>query len=247
MLSEQEINRYKRNIMLPELGIQGQEKLKKSSVFVIGAGGLGSPLLLYLVAAGVGKIRIAEFDVVDITNLQRQILYKTPDLGQSKGDIAKTTLNLLNPDVDIQVIPDRIVRDNASGMFQGSDLIIDASDNYSTKFLSNDTCTKLQIPLLLGAVSAFEGHIMGISDKGTPCYRCIFKEIPSEEHVPKPSSLGILGAAAGVTGSLQAIEAIKFLSGIGSIMGKMIRIDLLETSVRTISIPVRADCQCQRP
>ncbi|GIX41954.1 MAG: thiazole biosynthesis adenylyltransferase ThiF [Leptospiraceae bacterium] len=240
-LSKEELTRYSRNIFLKEIGKEGQLKLKKSSVLVIGAGGLGSPLLYYLASIGVGNIIFIEYDKVDLTNLQRQILYKTEDIGKEKAFVAKHTLKKLNPEINIQEINEKLTPHNAFEIIKNIDLVIDGSDNFPTRFLVNDVCFFNHIPLISGGVLQFYGMIMGIIPGKTPCYRCLFERPP--EDVENCSTVGVLGAMVGVIGSYMAVESIKFLLNIQpNIMGKLIRIDALTMEFRITDLPRNDSC-----
>ncbi len=242
MLSSPEITRYSRNILLNGVGKKGQEKLKQSKIGVVGSGGLGSPILLYLAAAGVGEIRIVDSDTVDLTNLQRQIVFQTDSIGKKKADIAKEKLLQLNPHIQIQSHSTRLMKENISEIFSGVDLILEGSDNFPTKFLVNDYCYFSKTPLLIAGILGFEGQLMGI-DSSTFCYRCIFHSPPPPDEVPSCSEAGVIGAVAGTIGSLQANEAIKRILGMpNGIFGKLLAIDLNSLEFRKLSISKRKTC-----
>jgi len=212
---------------------------------VIGAGGLGGPLLLYLTAAGVGQIDCIENDVVDITNLQRQILFSTDDIGKSKSAAAENRLVSLNPHVQLRFIEKRLTALNATSLIQGYDLVIDGSDNFPTRFIVNDCCMLQSIPLISGGILRFYGMLLGVMPGKTPCYRCVFEHHPPEGTVPSCSAAGVLGATAGTIGSLMAAEALKFLAGIEkTIMGRLLRIDLLSMDYRLTDLPENPNCPC---
>lgn len=245
MRKDPQKERYKRNILLPEIGEMGQEKLRKSRVFVLGAGGLGSPVLFYLAAAGVGSITVADSDTVDLTNLQRQILYREVDVGRPKSLLAVDRIRELNGDIQIHALNERMDREKVTKMGGEFDLLIEASDNYETKYMMNESALSVGRPLLIGAVSAFDGYIMGIGKNGKPCFRCLFPERPDPELVPAPSSLGILGAAAGTVGSMMALQAILCLTDSDqSILGSVLNFSLSEGTVRKIKIPPSTNCNC---
>ncbi len=238
-MTNEEQKRYNRHILLPEIGMEGQEKLKKSSVFVIGAGGLGCPVLLYLAAAGVGKIGIADFDVVDESNLQRQILYTTEDIGLSKAEQAKQRLALLNPFIKIEAHKIKISRENILELLKEYDVVIDGSDNFATRYLVNDACVILNKPLVFGSIFKFEGQVSVFNYKGGPTYRCLYPEPPKDGEVPNCSEIGVMGVLPGITGTLQANEVIKIITGAGAVLsGKLVMFDALSMNFNTISFKV---------
>lgn len=241
MLSPKEITRYSRNILLSEVGKKGQEKLASSIITVVGAGGLGSPVLYYLAATGVGEIRIIDSDMVDLTNLQRQILYNENSIGKSKSFEAKKVLESLNPNLKIISFEERLTDKNYKEILNGSDLVIEGSDNFETKFLVNDACFFLNIPLLIGGIFQFEGQVLGIKSGGH-CYRCIFEKIP-DDAIPNCSEAGVIGSVAGIIGSILATEGIKFLlSKDGSIFKNILSIDSLNLNFRKIPIKKNPHC-----
>ncbi|WP_165025180.1 HesA/MoeB/ThiF family protein [Dysgonomonas sp. ZJ279] len=217
------MDRYTRNILIEGFGEDGQQKLKQSKVLVVGAGGLGSPVLFYLAAAGVGTLGIIDYDVVDISNLQRQILHQTTDLGKNKIESAKEKLTALNPEVKVNTYGFKFTTDNAAEIIKEYDFVVDCCDNYTTKFLINDVCVKEQKPYSHGAVLALRGEIMTYIP-GYADYRSVFDNPPEEGTVPTSAQVGILGSIAGVIGSIQATEAIKYLTGIGDLILKRILI-----------------------
>mgnify|MGYP006285912357 CR=1 FL=1 len=217
-LTEQQIERYIRNTVLPQVGAAGQEKLLASRVLIIGLGGLGSPAAMYLAAAGVGTIGLVDGDEVDLTNLQRQVLHHTPDLGRRKVDSAAEKLGAINPDVTIRAYPTRARADNIRQIVRGHDFVLDCTDNFDAKFLINDACFLERIPLCHAGILAFEGQLMTILPGRTACYRCIFRSPPPPGSLPTGRQAGVLGAVPGVIGSLQATEAIKHLLGIGDLL-----------------------------
>ena len=217
--TEEQIERYSRHILLPEVSGAGQQRLIESSAFVVGAGGLGSPALLYLAAAGVGKLGVADGDTVDLSNLQRQVVHGTSDLGTNKARSAEETIRDINPDCEIQVFPERLTADNIRATLQGYDVVLDGSDNFPTRFLVADCCQLEKIPLISAAVLRFEGQLMTIlPGADNPCYRCHIPEPPPSGLVPSCQEAGVLGAVVGVMGTLQAAEALKLLMGIGNPM-----------------------------
>jgi len=235
-MNNEELKRYNRHLILPEIGNEGQEKLKNASVFVVGAGGLGCPALLYLAAAGVGKIGIADFDTVDISNLQRQVLYTTEDIGLSKAAQAKKRIQLLNPLVDVSVYTERLDNKNILEYIKSYDIIIDGSDNFATRYLVNDACVILDKPLVYGSIFKFEGQVSVFNYKNGPTYRCIFPEPPGAGEVPNCSEIGVLGVLPGMIGTMQANEAIKIITGIGNTLsGKLLLFNALNMEFNTIS------------
>ena len=227
-LSKAELLRYNRHLRLPEIGLEGQEKLKQAKVLVIGAGGLGCPVLQYLTAAGVGKIGIVDADVVDASNLHRQILYNETEVGQKKAEVAKVKLQLQNPHVEIQTYPFLLDSQNALEVLKGYDLVVDGSDNFPTRYLVNDACVLTGIPLVFGAIYKFEGQVSVFNYQGGPTYRCLFPEPPEKGSVPNCSEVGVLGVLPGLIGTYQANEAIKIILGIGEVLsGKFLTLDTL--------------------
>ncbi|NQV84405.1 MAG: molybdopterin-synthase adenylyltransferase MoeB [Rhodospirillales bacterium] len=248
--SEAQINRYARHILLPEVGGTGQSTLLKSKVLVIGAGGLGSPVLLYLAAAGVGTLGVVDDDVVDLSNLQRQIAHSTDAIGTPKVLSAQKTIKAINPDVTVVPHQERITPDNALDLISGYDVIADGSDNFATRFLVNDACYLAKKTLVSAAILRFDAqlytfkaHLTDTEGKHGPCYRCIFPSPPPEGQIPSCAEAGVLGAMCGMAGSLQATEVLKELLGIGeSLSGSLLVCDGLSTTFRKIS--VRPDPGC---
>lgn len=232
------MERYQRQMLLPEIGEAGQEILRKSKVLIIGAGGLGSPAALYLAGAGIGTLGIVDDDVVSVTNLHRQILHKENAVGVNKAESAKRNLKTYNSEVDVQIYPFRLTKENAAALFLQYDFIIDAVDNFEAKFLINDVCVKLKKAFCHAGVIQCNGQIMTyVPDRG-PCYRCIFEEIPEAGTVPTAAEVGIVGPIAGVMGCLQAMEAIKYLVGFGELLtGKMLIMDLKTMETRIARFP----------
>lgn len=241
MLSKNEIQRYSRHILLSEIGISGQEKLKHAKVLVIGAGGLGCPVLQYLTAAGVGTLGIVDFDSVDISNLQRQILYSVNDIGKSKVDCAVQRLSGQNPFVKFISHRVQISNQNALEIIKEYDLVIDGTDNFPTRYLVNDACVLLNKPLVYGSINRFEGQVSVFNysnnkKENGPTYRCLFPEPPSSADVPNCSEAGVLGVLPGIVGALQANEAIKIITGIGDVLsGKLFMINALTLQNYTIA------------
>lgn len=222
-LSEEQIERYSRHILLPEVGGEGQTKLLNSSAFVVGAGGLGSPALVYLAAAGVGKIGVADNDDVELSNLHRQIIHVTSDLGKNKATSAEETIKRINPDCRVQVHSERLTAANIRQVLQGYDVVLDGSDNFPTRFLVSDCCRFEKTPLVSAAVLRFEGQLMTIlSGEDDPCYRCFISKPPPAGYIPSCQEAGVFGAVAGVMGVLQTIEALKILLGKGDLLSHRI-------------------------
>lgn len=217
-LTQEQRTRYSRNLLLPEVGVKGQQKLLQSKVLVIGAGGLGSPIALYLAAAGVGTLGIADSDVVELSNLQRQVIHGTPDLGKPKTQSAQTKINQLNPEVRVATYPSCFQAENAPAILADYDFVLDATDNFAAKFLINDACVLAGKPFSHGGVLGFDGQTMTVRPGVSACYRCVFRDLPPAGVVPTSSQVGILGAVAGILGTLMAIEAIKFLLGEGTLL-----------------------------
>jgi adenylyltransferase/sulfurtransferase len=247
-LSDEQLERYARHIVLREVGGAGQAKLIAARVLVIGAGGLGSPLILYLAAAGVGTIGVVDDDRVSLSNLQRQIVHRSQDVGRLKTESATDTVRALNPDVRLIAHPERLTAENAARLIAGYDLVADGSDNFATRFLVNDACFFAGIPLVSAAVTEFDGQLATYKawDKSGPypCYRCLFPEPPPPEAAPNCSETGVLGAVAGVMGTLQAVEVLKEIVGVGdSLAGKLMIYDALAAQFRTVT--VRPDPACR--
>jgi adenylyltransferase/sulfurtransferase len=243
--SDQQLERYARHIILPELGGKGQEKLLGSSVLVVGAGGLGSPLLLYLAAAGIGRIGIVDDDAVDLSNLQRQVIHATGRIGTPKVESARDMMAGINPEVEVETHGLRLDASNVSDLISGYDIVADGTDNFATRFLLNDACYLSGVTLVSAALLRFEGQVATFKahEGDHPCYRCIFPEPPPDGLIPTCAEGGVLGAVAGVVGCLQATEVIKELAGIGeSLAGYLVILDALNTNFRKIS--VRPDPAC---
>ena len=241
--TEDQLQRYSRHLLLPEVGEQGQWKLIRSKVFIVGAGGLGSPVGYYLSAAGVGTIAIIDNDKVDLSNLQRQIAHSTKTLGTPKVESAKNTFESLNPDVHVIPIKERLTKHNILNLINDYDIVVDCSDNYATRFLVNDACVIAKKPLVTGAIFKFEGQLtVVVPDKG-PCYRCLFEEPPPPETSPSPQDAGLFGFLPGVIGTLQAAEIIKLIIGKGEILkGELLIYHSLKASFRKVPIPKNPDC-----
>ena len=242
-LTAEQRNRYQRHLLLPEVDVAGQQKLLNSKVLLIGAGGLGSPAALYLAAAGVGTLGIIDMDVVDASNLQRQILHNLDRIGERKVDSAKKTLTSLNPDVNVATYDVRLGADNVLQIFEGYDVIVDGTDNFPTRYLVNDASLKLDIPVVHGSIFRFEGQASVYLPHQGPCYRCQVPEPPPAELAPSCAEAGVLGVLPGIIGSIQAMEAIKLLLGIGEpLVGRLLAYDALEESFRTFKVPRDPDC-----
>jgi molybdopterin/thiamine biosynthesis adenylyltransferase/rhodanese-related sulfurtransferase len=242
-LSPEQRNRYQRHLLLPEVGETGQLKLLDSKVLLLGAGGLGSPAALYLAAAGVGTIGIIDMDVVDASNLQRQILHNVDRIGERKVDSAKKTLTQINPDVNVVTYDTRLGADNILDIIDGYDVIVDGTDNFPTRYLVNDASLLKRIPVVHGSIFRFEGQATVFNPYQGPCYRCMIPEPPPAELAPSCAEAGVLGVLPGIIGSIQAIEAIKILLGIGeTLQGRLLSYDALEQSFRTFK--VHRDPQC---
>jgi molybdopterin/thiamine biosynthesis adenylyltransferase/rhodanese-related sulfurtransferase len=242
-LTREELVRYSRQILLPQVGESGQRALKKSRVLLVGAGGLGSPVALYLAAAGVGTIGLVDFDAVDLSNLQRQILHGSAGVGSSKIDSARDRLRDINPNVRVEAYETRLSSANALEIARGYDLIVDGTDNFATRYLVNDTSVLLGIPNVYGSVYRFEGQASVFGAPDGPCYRCLFREPPPPHLVPSCAEAGVLGVVPGLVGTIQATEAIKVLLNLGdTLVGRLLTIDALTMAFRTIEI--RRDSEC---
>ena len=230
-----DLERHSRHILLPQVGAEGQAKIAKSRVLCVGAGGLGSPVIQYLAAAGIGHLTIVDDDVVDITNLQRQIIHRTSDIGTPKAESAKRYVTDLDPNISVKSITSRLDESNANEMFSGHDLIIDGTDNISTRYLIDDTCVKLGIPWVYGSVYRFEGQVSLFNYQGGPRYRDLFPEAPPDHLIPSCSEAGVLGVLPGIIGCLQVNEAVKILVNIGEpLSGKLLIYDALESTQKIL-------------
>lgn len=247
MFGPDELERYSRHIILPEIGGAGQQVLKKARVLVIGAGGLGSPLLLYLAAAGIGTLGIVDDDTVSLSNLQRQVLHGTGDIGRRKTESAAAGIAGINPHVRVVEHTERLTPENADALIGAYDIIADGSDNFDTRFLVNDTCYRLEKTLVTAAILRFDGQLStfkAYQGEPHPCYRCVFPEPPPPGSVPACSEAGVLGALGGVMGSLQALEVVKELLELGdSLSGRLLLYDALRGDVRTVKL--RRDPHCR--
>ena len=242
-LSAEQRNRYQRHLLLPEVGEKGQQQLLDAKVLMLGAGGLGSPAALYLAAAGVGTIGVIDMDVVDASNLQRQVLHNTSRIGDRKVDSAKKTLELLNPDLTVNTYDTRLGADNILDIIDGYDLIVDGTDNFPTRYLVNDASLLKKIPVVHGSIFRFEGQVTVFHPYVGPCYRCMIPEPPPAELAPSCAEAGVLGVLPGIVGSIQALEAIKMILNLGDpLVGRLLAFDALEESFRTFKL--RRDPQC---
>jgi len=243
MLTAEQRERYARHLMLEGLGEEGQQKLLGGSVLVIGAGGLGSSVLLYLVAAGVGKVGVVDSDVVELSNLQRQILHSTERIGQLKVASAAATLQPLNPEVTLHAYPLRVAADNIAALINEYDFVIDATDNFESKFLINDSCVAARKAYSHGGILRYNGQTMTIIPGESPCYRCIFPESPDGEDAIACSKAGVLGVLPGIIGTLQATEAIKYLTGVGELLtGRLLTYDSAALKFREIAVRRNPGC-----
>ena len=244
-LNPAQSQRYSRHLRIPEIGVEGQQKLLDSKVLLIGAGGLGSPAGLYLAAAGVGTIGVIDDDVVDASNLQRQILHRTHDIGSPKVDSARRTMEALNPDVEVVTHRVRLTPENVDEIFGNYDLIVDGSDSFETRYIVNDACVRLGIPQVHGSIFRFDGQVTTFDPRqeNSPCYRCLFPTPPPPELAPNCAVAGVLGVLPGVVGTIQATEAIKMLLGIGEpLVSRLLMYDALSMNFRTLK--VRRDEAC---
>ena len=242
-LNAEEIKRYSRHLIMPEVGMDGQRKIKAGSVLCIGAGGLGSPAAMYLAAAGVGRIGIVDFDVVDYSNLQRQLLHTTNDVGRTKLASAKDKINALNPHVQVETFEEALSSDNAMRLFKGYDVILDGTDNFPTRYLVNDACVLMGIPNAYGSIFRFEGQASVFAAKEGPCYRCLYPEPPPPGLVPSCAEGGVLGVLPGIIGVIQATESIKLLTGIGQpLIGRFLIYDALNMKFRELKLRKDPDC-----
>ncbi len=242
-LSKEEIQRYSRHLIMPEVGMEGQLKLKRSRVLTIGTGGLGAPLGLYLAAAGVGHLGLVDFDVVDSSNLQRQVTFTTADVGKPKSEAAKARLSALNPAIEIVSYDTKLTSDNALDLFRDYDIIVDGTDNFPTRFLVNDACILLGKPNVYGSIFRFEGQATVFGYPDGPCYRCLYPEPPPPGLVPSCAEGGVLGVLPGIVGSIQAMETIKLILGTGEpLVGRLLLFDALAMRFRELKLRKNPDC-----
>jgi len=242
-LTNEEILRYSRHLIMPEVGMEGQLKLKKAKVLLIGTGGLGAPLGLYLAAAGVGKLGLVDFDVVDFTNLQRQVTFGSSDVGKPKSEAARARLSNLNPDIQVQAFETKLTSENALELFKDFDIIVDGTDNFPTRYLVNDACVLLGKPNVYGSIFRFEGQVTIFGMPGGPCYRCLYPEPPPPGLVPSCAEGGVLGVLPGIVGSIQAMETIKLILGSGrNLTGRLLLFDALEMGFREFKLRKNPKC-----
>ncbi|KOA20700.1 putative adenylyltransferase/sulfurtransferase MoeZ [Clostridium homopropionicum DSM 5847] len=238
-----QLERYSRHIILKEVGAKGQKKLLNAKVLIIGAGGLGAPAAMYLAAAGVGTIGIVDADEVDLSNLQRQIIHSTADIGKAKVKSAKETINAINSDVTVSTYRTFVTSENVMDLIKDYDFIIDGTDNFPAKFLINDACVMAKKPFSHAGIIRFYGQLMTYVPGQGPCYRCVFKNPPPKDAVPTCKQAGVIGAMGGVIGSLQAMEAIKCILGVGEpLVGRLLTYDALEMEFHTIKLPDNGNC-----
>jgi len=241
--TEDQLHRYSRHILLKEIGVEGQLKLNNAKVLVVGAGGLGSPVALYLAAAGVGNIGIVDDDVVELSNLQRQIIHTTRGIGRNKVESAAEAITALNPEVTVQLHKCRLCADNVMDIIRQYDFIVDGSDNFAAKFLVNDACIIARIPFSHGGVLRFAGQAMTVIPGESACYRCVFRQPPPEDAVSSCSEAGILGAIAGILGTIQAAEVLKFITGTGKLLtNTLLTFDALPMDFRKIPLSRQESC-----
>lgn len=242
-LREDQIERYSRQIILPDVGGKGQEKILKARVLVIGAGGLGSPCALYLASAGVGKLGIVDSDKVELNNLQRQIIHSTQNVGKLKVDSAKERLNAVNTDIEVTPYNIRLTSQNIMDVIRDYDMVVDGSDNFPTRYLVNDACVLSRKPFSHGGIFRFDGQAITVFPGEGPCYRCLFPEPPPPGLVPSCQEAGILGAVAGVIGTIQANEVLKYILGLGDLLvGKLLVFNALNSSFRQVKVPKDPNC-----
>ncbi|MGQ9632174.1 MAG: molybdopterin-synthase adenylyltransferase MoeB [bacterium] len=241
--TEEQITRYSRHIILPEVGGRGQSKIRKARVLIVGAGGLGSPAALYLAASGVGTLGLVDFDVVDLSNLQRQIIHTVGDIGRPKVLSANEKVEALNPDVDVIAYDERLTPENIMGIIGGYDVIIDGSDNFPTRYLVNDACVFADKPLVYGSVFKFDGQATVFKPHEGPCYRCLYPEPPPPGTVPSCQEAGVMGVLPGVIGLIQATEALKLILGIGRpLIGRLLIYDSLDMTFSEVRVRRNPGC-----
>jgi molybdopterin/thiamine biosynthesis adenylyltransferase len=243
-LDQEQLDRYSRHVIMDDVGPEGQATLLDASVLVVGAGGLGSPVIQYLAAAGVGRLGIVDDDAVERSNLQRQVVHGDGDVGRPKVDSAAAFVTALNPDVAVETHETRVTAENVAELIAAYDLVVDASDNFPTRFLVNDACTLAGVPFSHGAVFRFEGQVTTFTGEAdTPCYRCLFPQAPPEGTVPDCATVGVLGVLPGTIGAIQATETVKHLLDVGeSLSGRLVAYDALDLSFETIPIAPSPDC-----
>jgi molybdopterin/thiamine biosynthesis adenylyltransferase len=241
--TNEQLNRYSRHIILSEVGVKGQKKLMDAKVLIVGAGGLGAPAAMYLAAAGIGTIGIADADEVDLSNLQRQVIHSTPDVGKAKVLSAQETMQAINPDVTVNTHRLFVSADNIMELIAGYDFIIDGTDNFPAKFLINDACVLSKKPFSHAGIIRFKGQLMTYVPGSGPCYRCVFREPPPPDAVPTCRQAGVIGAIGGIIGSLQAMETVKYIIGKGDLLtGFLLTYDALKMDFRKIKLPAVKNC-----
>lgn len=242
-LTQQQVQRYSRHLIMPEVAMEGQQKLRHARVLVVGAGGLGSPVLSYLAAAGVGTLGIVDFDTVDFTNLQRQIIYSTSDVGRPKLEAAVDRIRAMNPDVRVVTHEDRLTSENALSILKNYDVVVDGTDNYPTRYLVNDACVMLGIPNVYGSIFRFDGQASVFCQEDGPCYRCVYPEPPPPGLVPSCAEGGVLGVLPGIIGTIQATEVVKIILGKGSTLaGRLLVLDAMKMHFRELKLKKNPDC-----
>ncbi|MGB1361511.1 MAG: HesA/MoeB/ThiF family protein [Alphaproteobacteria bacterium] len=242
-MNDNQLNRYARHIKLNNVGKAGQEKLLNSKVLVIGAGGLGSPILLYLASSGVGKVGIVDFDTVDESNLQRQVIHSENDIGSAKVNSAKNSINEINSDTVVETFRQRLNADNIQDIFKDYDIIVDGSDNFATRYLVNEYVIKMDKVLVSGALNQFDGQVLSV-DKNNPCYQCVFPNQPDANSTTTCESVGVLGTTAGFIGLIQANEVVKIILGIGeNLLGKLYMVDTLNNETRILKTQKDKSCK----
>jgi molybdopterin/thiamine biosynthesis adenylyltransferase/rhodanese-related sulfurtransferase len=247
-LNHDEIKRYSRHLIMPEVGMKGQEKLKDASVLIIGAGGLGCPLSLYLAAAGIGKIGLVDFDTIDFSNLQRQVIYNTDDVGKYKADVAAAKIKAMNPNMEVEVFKTAFTSANAHEISAGYDILIDGTDNFPTRYLVNDLAVISKRPNVFGSVFRFDGQVTVFDGEKGPCYRCLYPDPPPPGMVPNCAEGGVLGVLPGIVGVAQATEAIKIITGNGDpLIGRLLSFDALAMKFRELKIRKDPDCSVCGP
>lgn len=243
LLTDQELKRYSRHLVIPDVGIEGQHKLKAAKVLIVGAGGLGSPIGMYLAAAGVGKLGIIDYDTVNISNLQRQVIYSIDDVGKKKTDAMKHKLQKINPDIEIEAYDVKLSSENALVIIKEYDVIADGSDNFATRYLVNDACAILGKPDVYGSILRFEGQVTVFDSKKGPCYRCLYPEPPVPGSIPTCEEAGVLGVLPGIIGSMQANEVIKYIIGKGELLvGRLMMFDALKMTFKEITLKKDKNC-----
>lgn len=243
VFSKEELERYSRHLVIPEVGLEGQKKLRDAKVLVIGAGGLGSPICMYLAAAGVGKLGVVDFDVVSLSNLQRQVIFSTYDVGFSKAETAKNKLHGINPNVNVITYNSKLKNTNAIDIISEYDIVVDGTDNFAARYLINDACVILKKPVVYGSILRFEGQVSVFDSVNGPCYRCLYPEPPLAGEVPSCEEGGVLGVLPGIIGSLQANEVLKYILGIGELLtGRLLMFDGMKMSFREIKVFKNDDC-----